>query len=59
MFSKVDEEISKPLANLILRYSDLHTSLIKDLTCKSHAPTIKASNQLTETKDFVYLTTLK
>lgn len=36
MFSKVDEEISKPLANLILRYSDLHTSLIKDLTCKSN-----------------------
>ena len=36
MFSKVDKEISKPLANLILRHSDLHTSLIKDLTCKSN-----------------------
>ena len=32
MFSKVDKEISKSLANLIQRHSDSHTSLIKDLT---------------------------
>lgn len=37
MFSKVDKEISKSLANLILRHSDSHISLIKDLTCKSNA----------------------
>ena len=36
MFSKVDKDISKSLANLIQRHSDSHTSLIKDLTCKSN-----------------------